>query len=55
MIQVLAAGYVRGADLWHLAHALFLAGQQQLGAFVTLDQRQGQLAAQLGFLDPLRG
>jgi predicted nucleic acid-binding protein len=46
---VLAAGYVRGADLWHLACALFLVGEPTLASFVTLDKRQQGIAATLGF------
>jgi predicted nucleic acid-binding protein len=47
--QVLAAGQVRGADCWHLATALYLAGDPSLIAFVTLDQRQRTVAEELGF------
>lgn len=48
--QVLEAGYLRGADLWHLATAVFLAGRErdQL-LFVSLDERQRRQAKQLGF------
>lgn len=46
---VLATGYVRGADLWHLACALFLSPDPGELAFLTLDQRQGAIAAELGF------
>ena len=45
----LRSGYLRGADLWHIAVALYLeetlAGKV---AFVTLDSRQGAVAARLG-------
>lgn len=46
--RVLDAGRVRGADLWHLACALFL--QERLGemSFVTLVRTQRELAAKLG-------
>lgn len=47
--QAQAAGYVRGADLWHLACALYLADSPRDLAFVTLDGRQGEIAAALGF------
>ncbi|MEM7583217.1 MAG: PIN domain-containing protein [Acidobacteriota bacterium] len=42
--------YVRGADLWHLAAALFLADQEpsQL-IFATLDHRQHEVATEIGF------
>ncbi len=46
---VLGAGYVRGADLWHLATALYAAGAPGDLAFMTCDDRQGRLAAALGF------
>lgn len=46
---VLAAGYVRGADCWHLATALYLARQAGDITFLTLDERQGAVARALGF------
>lgn len=46
---VLGAGYVRGADLWHLATALYAAGTAGEMAFMTCDDRQGRVAAALGF------
>ena len=46
---VLAAGYLRGADLWHLASALFLAGNPRDLPFITLDERQEVVARRLGF------
>lgn len=46
--KVLEAGYLRGADLWHVACALFLAGPAEL-TFLTLDQRQRTVAKRLGF------
>lgn len=47
--SVLAAGLVRGADLWHLACALDL--REQLGAldFISADRRQLGVADELGF------
>ncbi|HET7712771.1 MAG TPA: hypothetical protein VFL80_12635, partial [Thermoanaerobaculia bacterium] len=45
---VLDEGYVRGADLWHLAAALFVDPHRQIG-FLTLDARQRQISDQLGF------
>jgi hypothetical protein len=42
-------GYLRGADLWHLANALFLAPAAKELSFLTLDQRQREVAASLGF------
>ena len=47
--RILAVGYLKGADLWHLAHALFLAPSGEGLAFLTLDQRQRAVAAELGF------
>ena len=46
---VLGAGYLRGADLWHLACAVYLVGTPRLASFITLDQRQAEVAATLGF------
>jgi predicted nucleic acid-binding protein len=47
--RVLEAGYVRGADCWHLAAALYLSEDPRAIAFVTLDERQGVVAGVLGF------
>ena len=48
--EVLAAGHVRGADLWHLACALYLSPDPRELTFVTLDQHQAAVAARLGFI-----
>lgn len=40
---------LRGADLWHVACALYLAGNPSTLAFVTLDGDQAQTAARVGF------
>lgn len=45
---VLAAGYVKGADCWHLAVALRIAAARDL-TFLTLDKRQRAVAKTLGF------
>ena len=45
----LSCGYLRGADLWHLATALFFAPVPQQLCFATLDDRQRVVAEQLGF------
>ncbi len=45
----LRIGYLRGADLWHVATALYAARTLPRLAFVTLDQRQLRVAAGLGF------
>jgi hypothetical protein len=47
--RVLAAGHLRGSDLWHLATALYLAEQPSELPFLTLDARQRDLADRLGF------
>lgn len=48
--DALTVAYLRGADLWHIATALYvkdtLAGEM---AFITLDNRQRSVAANLGF------
>jgi len=46
--EVLDRGHARGADLWHLACALFLKNRLHELAFVTLDRRQKDLAEALG-------
>ena len=48
-VAVLAAGYLRGADLWHVASALFIADEPGSLTFLTLDQRQQAVAEALGF------
>lgn len=47
--RVLSCGYVRGADLWHLACALSLVTDPQQITFATLDQRQLEVATMLRF------
>lgn len=47
--KVLEAGYVRGADCWHLATALYLARQPGTISFLTLDEPQRRVARILGF------
>ncbi len=47
--RITSIGYLKGADLWHLACALFLEPDVGNLAFVTLDRRQGEIAAKLGF------
>lgn len=49
MAVVLDAGYMRGADLWHLATALYIAPDPGKMFFVTLDKRQHATASILGF------
>jgi hypothetical protein len=52
--RVLEAGYARGADCWHLAIALYVAGDPASITFLTLDQPQARVAAALGFKTPVR-
>lgn len=47
--RVLAAGYLRGADCWHLATALWLAPDPRQLTFLTLDVQQRAVAKKLGF------
>ncbi|HEX4935357.1 MAG TPA: PIN domain-containing protein, partial [Gemmatimonadaceae bacterium] len=47
--RVLEAGYVRGADCWHLACALYLAPEPGEVTFLTLDTQQRRVAKALGF------
>lgn len=46
---VLRVGYLRGADLWHVASALYVAQEPEEMWFVTLDERQGSVARSVGF------
>ena len=45
----LEVGYLRGADLWHVAAALYHASDPRELTFVTLDGQQRAVAAALGF------
>ena len=45
----LGAGYLRGADLLHMATALFAARGEEGMAFLTLDRRLHGVAGALGF------
>ena len=47
--RVLSAGYLRGADCWHLATALFLALHPPDLAILTMDKNQRKTAKLLGF------
>jgi hypothetical protein len=49
IVRVLETGYVRGADCWHLATALYLAPDPGELTFLTLDARQRGVAEALGF------
>jgi predicted nucleic acid-binding protein len=50
IMRVLAAGYLRGADCWHVATALYLADDPAEVSFLTLDDRQRDVAGALGFV-----
>lgn len=49
IVRVLQAGHVRGADCWHLACALYLSPEPSEITFLTLDERQLDVARTLGF------
>ena len=46
--DVLSAGYLKGADLWHLACALYLRGARSDLEFLSQDGRQLKVAGVLG-------
>ena len=50
--RVLEAGALRGASLWHVAVALYVAETSAELTFLTLDPRQKEVAAALGFPTP---
>lgn len=50
LIRVYGAGYVPGADAWHLATALYLSPDPPALTFLTLDAAQGDVARTLGFV-----
>ncbi|MCY3547561.1 MAG: PIN domain-containing protein [Gemmatimonadetes bacterium] len=45
----LGAGYLRGADLWHVATALYAAPDPGAISFITLNDNQARVAAALNF------
>jgi hypothetical protein len=45
---ILDKGYVRGADLWHLAVALFVDPNREID-FVSLDVQQLEISRRVGF------
>jgi predicted nucleic acid-binding protein len=49
MRDILQVGYLRGADLWHLATALYASPTPGDVTFVSLDAQQRKVAALLGF------
>ncbi len=49
IVTALRVGYLRGADLWHIAVAMYLdATISSELVFITLDERQRAVAAGLG-------
>ncbi len=46
---ILSVGYLRGADLWHVAVALFASPDPSQISFITLDTRQREVARKIGF------
>lgn len=48
LVAVLAAGQLRGADLWHVGCALYLSDLLAPVTFFTRDRRQGEIAAAVG-------
>ncbi len=46
---VLESGYLRGADLWHVATAPYAVREPGRAVFVTADAQQQAVAAALGF------
>ena len=51
--DALERGYLRGADLWHIACALYLAGDARHElAFLSRDTAQRAIARRLGFPTP---
>ena len=49
MKAALVVGHLRGADLWHVATALYAAPEPRAISFVTLGRRQAKVAGGLGF------
>lgn len=49
----LGAGYLRGADVWHVACALYVRADVPELEFLTLDGPQRTVAAALGFPTPV--
>ena len=49
MEAALEAGVLRGADLWHVATALYAAPQPGALDFCTFDRDQARIASALGF------
>jgi predicted nucleic acid-binding protein len=53
ILEATGLGYLRGADLWHVACALFLADAARSEvAFLSRDSVQRKIAGRLGFSTP---
>jgi predicted nucleic acid-binding protein len=52
MDRVLERGYLRGADLWHLACACYVTPAPSMLSFFSRDERQREVARALGFPTP---
>jgi len=53
MGEALNEGYLRGADLWHVACAMFVAAAERSEvAFLSRDEPQRRVARRLGFPAP---
>lgn len=52
LARIIEQGYLRGADLWHLACACYLSPVPERVAFLTRDSLQHQVAYRLGFHTP---
>ena len=49
MERIIKIGYLRGADLWHLACACYLSPKPEELSFLSADDRQREVAETLGF------
>jgi hypothetical protein len=49
VLRILKLGHLRGADLWHLACALFVDPEARDLSFITADGHQKALARKIGF------
>ena len=52
LIRITRLGHARGADLWHLACACYLSPNPADLVFLTMDEKQRNLASLLGFQAP---
>lgn len=52
MQEIIGYGYIRGADLWHLACAWFFCPNPAQMSFLTRDARQREIASKIGFTVP---